>query len=138
METGTIYKFSLKVGHKLKHWQYKIAATHEVTILMGMVFLLNKVCILLGYDYKDRDMIYDFSMSDAPFEGYQIMLHRMDDVPLEVDQRLGRLYSVELSTIGDFQAEPCVPEFFNNKYFKHWPDHIFFKFEKTTGSGIIN
>ena len=112
--------------------------THSAILLVHMQFLLNKVCQLLGYDYADRDTIYNFTMSDVPFGGYQVGLRRMDAVPQEANQGNDYYYAVETSTIGDFRAEPRVPEFFNGRYFKRWPDYIFFKLEETDSSEIVN
>ena len=130
--------FSLKVGRKFGHWQYKIAQTHEAILLVRMELLLNKVCKLLGYDYTDREAIYHFTMSDQLFDGFQVALRRMEDVPTEADERRDRYYAVESSTIGDFRAEPLVPEFINTRYFKCWPADIYFTLEKVGRSEIVN
>ena len=133
-----VFKFSLKVGRKYGHWQYKISLTHMAILMVGMELILNKVCKLLDYDYTDRATIYHMTVSDERFEGFQVALRRMDDVPPEAHEGRDHFYAVEESTIGDFQAEPLVSEFFNERYFKRWPERLYFTLERVGWSRIVN
>jgi hypothetical protein len=129
-----VHTFSLKVGKKFGYWQFKYEYNHDKVLFTSMRFILNKTCLLLGYDYEDRDQVYLCSVSAEPFDGYHLALSRAK----EKEGYDGCVYRVAESRIGDFDAESKVPSFIREKYLITWPETMYMKLEKTSSSAIIN
>ena len=133
-EDTVVHTFSLKVGKKFGYWQFKYEYSHDKVLFTSMRFILNKTCFLLGYDYEDRDQVYLCSLSDEPFDGYQLALSRLTDK----EEHDGCVYKITESRIGEFDAESKVPAFIKEKYLVTWPDTLFMKLATTSSSGIVN
>lgn len=128
-----VHVISLKVGTSHGLWQYKLSGTHERVIVHGMRPLLDATCSLLGYDRADREAIYLFHFSAESFQGWQVCLERMKEVPGR-----GCWYRVHHSTIGAFQAKGLIPSAMDSRYLHGWPERIFFMLEKSTVGGIVS
>ncbi|HUI71325.1 MAG TPA: hypothetical protein VL354_12475 [Spirochaetia bacterium] len=127
-----VYVVSLKVGTSHGLWQYKTSGTHERVMMHGLRDILTRTCELLGFDSRDRSIIYLLSFSAEPFEGYHVCLERIRQTPT------GCYYRVEQSRIGSFTATGLFPAIFNTLYLRLWPESIYFKLEKSLTGGIAS
>lgn len=128
-----VHVFSLKVGTSHGLWQYKLNGTHDKVMMHSLRHILNRACQLLGFDYADRSVVYLFSFSAEPFEGYQVCLERMREA-----RDGGCYYRAKQSKIGDFMAKGLFPAIVNTSYLHSWPERIYFKLEKSIAGGIVN
>ena len=78
--------------------------------------ILDKTCLLLGYDTADRSVIYLFHFSAESFEGYQVRLERIRE-----GSGGGCYYRVIQSNIGDFTASGLFPVIVKTNYLHAWP-----------------
>ena len=130
-----IQTLSVKVGSSHGLWQFKLAGTHERIILHAARNILDGTCRLLGFDRADRSIVYLLSFSDEPFAGCQVCLGKMRKASERPDA--GCIYRVVQSTIGDFRARGELPAAVNDRYFRGWPERIYFKLEKSLTGEIV-
>jgi hypothetical protein len=131
-----MYVFSLKVGTSHGLWQYKISGTHARVMMHSLRPILDKTCQQLGYDCADRSVVYLFHFSAEPFQGHQVCLEKLRETKNQ--QGAGCYYKVKQSNIGDFAARGLFPSIVGADYLGGWPEHIYFKLEKSAVGGIVN
>jgi hypothetical protein len=132
-----VHTFSLKISNKRGLWQYK-TFDHDIVNMLHMRVLLNKICLVLGYDYNERNNVYLFSVSPEPFEGYQFALKKMKE---QWDgYGTGCYYTVTQSKLPEqFRAEGLFPAFVKDKYLCiEWPEAIYVKLELSKTGAIVN
>ncbi len=114
-------------------WQYKASGTHDRVIMHGLRPILDNVCRLLGFDTRDRSLVYLFSFSDEPFPGYQVCMQKVREGPDG-----GCYYRVAQSPFGDFRANGLFPAVVNESYLHGWPRSIYLKLEKSLTGGVVS
>jgi hypothetical protein len=130
---AAVHVFSLKAGASHGLWQYKLSGTHDRVMMHSLRHILDATCQLLGFDRADRSVVYLFHCSAEPFYGWQICLEKIREV------RDGECwYRVKASTIGDFKAQGLFPAIVNTRYFRVWPERMYFTLEKSATGGIVN
>jgi len=135
-EMPEVHVFSLKVGTSHGVWQYKLSGTHDRVMMHSLRHILNKTCQLLGFDIRDRSIVYLFSFSAEPFQSYHICLERIREA--WDGNGTGCYYRVERSNIGKLTGEGLFPAFVNTDYLRSWPQRIYFRLEKSLTGGIVN
>lgn len=131
-----VHTVSLKLGASHGLWQYKISGTHEKVMMHGLRRLLDAACRLLGFDHADRSVVYLFSFSAEPFQGWQFGLERVREEPSP--QAKGCYYKVKESQIGTFAGTGFFPGMILKTYLHSWPARIYFKLEKSLTGEIVN
>ena len=130
---AVVHVFSLKIGTSHGLWQYKQSGTHDKVMMHGIRQILDRSCQLLGFDRGDRSVVYLFSFSAEPFEGFQVCLQKMREA-----RDGGCYYKAVQSKIGDLTARGLFPAIVNTGYLRGWPEMVCFKLEKSMAGGIVS